>query len=82
MESMAALAWNTPPVIFQRRIPSSQVLFNGLFSFEAPSANLRAQRYCHVDEFRKRFVHAAIPVLVERGVAVHNRRLRTAMGSG
>jgi len=60
-------------VIFQRCVQSSQVPFNGFLSFHASAANIRAQRHCHCFAFRKRFVHAAAPVLVERGISVPKR---------
>ena len=60
-------------VIFQRCVQSLQVPFNGFLSSHASAANIRAQRHCHCSAFRKRFVHAAAPVLVERGISVPKR---------
>ena len=71
---LAQQVWARDPddrgVIFQRCVQSSQVPFNGFLSFHTSAANIRAQRHCHCCEFRKRFMHAAAPVLVERGISV------------
>src|SRR5712691_12824753 len=66
---------STEAVIFQRCVQSSQVPFNGFLSFHVSAANIRAQRHCHCFAFRKRFVHAAAPVLVERGISVPKRTI-------